>query len=128
MKRSISYIAVAATAATLLSSCDKSWLDPKPLSFFAPENTYVNSEGLEAALVAAERNMRHEFFGDGAPILTEMFTSDIAVNGKTDASSSMCDFITQMTPTGLGRFGRQQPDELVLVGGIQGYKVCQYGS
>lgn len=101
MKRSISYIAVAATAATLLSSCDKSWLDPKPLSFFAPENTYVNSEGLEAALVAAERNMRHEFFGDGAPILTEMFTSDIAVNGKTDASSSMCDFITQMTPTGL---------------------------
>ena len=101
MKRSISYIAVAATAATLLSSCDKSWLDPKPLSFFAPENTYVNSEGLEAALVAAERNMRHEYFGDGAPILTEMFTSDIAVNGKTDASSSMCDFITQMTPTGL---------------------------
>ena len=101
MKRSISYIAVAATAATLLSSCDNSWLDPKPLSFFAPENTYVNSEGLEAALVAAERNMRHEFFGDGAPILTEMFTSDIAVNGKTDASSSMCDFITQMTPTGL---------------------------
>lgn len=101
MKRTISYIAAAATAATLLCSCDKSWLDPKPLSFFAPENTYVNSEGLEAALVAAERNMRHEFFGDGAPILTEMFTSDIAVNGKTDASSSMCDFITQMTPTGL---------------------------
>lgn len=101
MKRSISYIAVAATAATLLSSCDKSWLEPKPLSFFAPENTYVNTEGLEAALVAAERNMRHEYFGDGAPILTEMFTSDIAVNGKTDASSSMCDFITQMTPTGL---------------------------
>lgn len=43
MKRSISYITFAA-AATLLCSCDKSWLEPKPLSFFAPENTYVNSE------------------------------------------------------------------------------------
>ena len=101
MKKSIKYIIPAAAVSLLLGSCDKSWLDPKPLSFFAPENTYVNSAGLEAALVAAERNMRHEFFGDGAPILTEMFTSDIAVNGKTDASSSMCDFITQMTPTGL---------------------------
>lgn len=101
MKKSIKYIIPATAAVLLLGSCDKSWLDPKPLSFFAPENTYINSAGLEAALVAAERNMRHEYFGDGAPILTEMFTSDIAVNGKTDASSSMCDFITQMTPTGL---------------------------
>ena len=102
MRKSIKHMIPAAAAALLLGSCDKSWLDPKPLSFFAPENTYINSEGLEAALVAAERNMRHEYFDDGAPILTEMFTSDIAVNGKTDASSSMCDFITQMTPTGLG--------------------------
>ena len=56
----------------MLNSCSD-WLDPKPLSFYSPENTYVDAAGLYAALTACERNMRHEFFGDGAPILTEMY-------------------------------------------------------
>ena len=61
----------------MLNSCSD-WLDPKPLSFYSPENTYVDAAGLYAALTACERNMRHEFFGDGAPILTEMYLTDIA--------------------------------------------------
>lgn len=65
----------------MLNSCSD-WLDPKPLSFYSPENTYVDAAGLYAALTACERNMRHEFFGDGAPILTEMYLTDIAVHGK----------------------------------------------
>ena len=69
----------------MLNSCSD-WLDPKPLSFYSPENTYVDAAGLYAALTACERNMRHEFFGDGAPILTEMYLTDIAVHGKTDES------------------------------------------
>lgn len=83
----------------VFNSCSDSWLNPKPLSFYTPENTYVNAEGLYSALVACERNMRHEFFGDGAPILTEMFTSDIAVHGKTDESGSLVDFDNNMLPT-----------------------------
>lgn len=81
------------------NSCSDSWLDPKPLSFYTPENTYVDAKGLYAALVACERNMRHEFFGDGAPILTEMYTSDVAVHGKTDESGSLVDFDNNMLPT-----------------------------
>lgn len=44
----------------MLNSCSD-WLDPKPLSFYSPENTYVDAAGLYAALTACERNMRHEF-------------------------------------------------------------------
>ena len=42
----------------MLNSCSD-WLDPKPLSFYSPENTYVDAAGLYAALTACERNMRH---------------------------------------------------------------------
>lgn len=42
--------------------------------------------------------MRHEFFTDGAPILTEMYTADIAVHGKTDESGSLVDFDNEMLP------------------------------
>lgn len=93
------YIALAVAALPLLSSCSDSWLDTKPLSIYTPENTYVDAEGLYAALVACERNMRHEFFGDGAPILTEMFTSDVAVNGMTDKSGPLMDFDSDLLPT-----------------------------
>lgn len=82
----------------LFNSCSDSWLEPKPLSFYSPENTYVDAAGLYSALVACERNMRHEFFGDGAPILTEMYTTDIAVHGKTDESGSLVDLDNEMLP------------------------------
>lgn len=29
----------------LTTGCKESWLDPKPLSFYTPENTYVDAEG-----------------------------------------------------------------------------------
>lgn len=61
------YLVLALAALPLLNSCSDSWLDPKPLSFYTPENTYVDAAGLYSALVACERNMRHEFFTDGAP-------------------------------------------------------------
>lgn len=83
----------------LFNSCSDSWLEPKPLSFYSPENTYVDAAGLYSALVACERNMRHEFFGDGAPILTEMYTTDIAVHGKTDESGSLVDLDNEMLPS-----------------------------
>lgn len=98
--KKITYIPLSlALAAALFSSCKESWLEPKPMSFFTPENTYVDADGLYAAVTACERNLRHEFFGDGAPILTEMYTSDICIHGKTDESSSLVDFDTQLLPS-----------------------------
>ncbi|MDR2627423.1 MAG: RagB/SusD family nutrient uptake outer membrane protein [Dysgonamonadaceae bacterium] len=75
---------VAIVCLALLAGCDESWLDPKPLSFYTPENAYVDAKGMYSALTACERNMRHEFFGDGAPIITDLITTDIAVEGTTD--------------------------------------------
>ena len=46
-----------------------------------------------------ERNMRHEYAAEYAPILTEIFTSDVAVHGKTDESGSLVDFDNYMLPT-----------------------------
>lgn len=92
------YIVLALATLPMLNSCSESWLEPKPLSFYSPENTYVNAEGLYAALTACERNMRHEYFGDGAPILTEMFLTDLAVHGKTDESASLVDLDNEMLP------------------------------
>ena len=83
----------------LTTGCKESWLDPKPLSFYTPENTYVDADGLYSAVVACERNMRHEYCAEYAPVLTEIFTSDVAVHGKTDESGSLVDFDNYMLPT-----------------------------
>ncbi|GAB3023186.1 RagB/SusD family nutrient uptake outer membrane protein [Spirosoma pulveris] len=82
-----------------LTSCDKSWLAPKPLSFFAPENTFNDPNGLRATLVACERNMRYEWYGDAPPLVTESIFSDIAVEGTTDKSGPAQNMDLQITPT-----------------------------
>jgi len=79
-------------------SCSKDWLKPEPKSFYTPEVALSNPEGLYAALTAAERNMRHEFFGDAAPIVTEMVQSDIAVEGTTDKAGPQMDMDISLLP------------------------------
>src|SRR5688572_22983281 len=67
-------------------SCNKEYLEPKPLSFYAPENTLNDAQGMRGALIACLRNMRYEWYGDGAPIITEHIFSEVAVEGTTDKS------------------------------------------
>ncbi|UZD23113.1 RagB/SusD family nutrient uptake outer membrane protein [Algoriphagus halophytocola] len=80
------------------SGCNEDWLEPQPLSFFSPENTYNEASGLWAALVACERNMRHEYTGDGSPILTEHIFTEVAVEGTTDKSGPAQDMNLLITP------------------------------
>ena len=35
----------------ILNSCSKKWLEPEPLSFFTPENVFVDEAGFESGLV-----------------------------------------------------------------------------
>lgn len=81
-----------------ISSCQEEWLEPKALSFFAPENTYNEKSGLWGALVACEKNMRHEFTGDNPPIVTEHIFSEVAVEGTTDKSGPAQDLNLMITP------------------------------
>ena len=81
-----------------ITGCSEDYLAPKPLSFYSPENTYINAEGLEAALVACAKNLREEWYGDGAPIITENIFSEVAVEGTTDKSGPAQNMNLQITP------------------------------
>lgn len=85
-------------AAFGVSSCKEDFLEPKPLSFYAPENTYTNAAGMKAALVAGLRNMRYEWYGDNPPIVTEHIFSEVAVEGTTDKSGPAQDLNLLITP------------------------------
>ncbi|WP_439484198.1 RagB/SusD family nutrient uptake outer membrane protein [Cyclobacterium plantarum] len=99
IKRSSFYLGLLASGMMLTTSgCDESWLEPKPLSFYAPENTFNSASGLWGALVACERNMRHEYTGDGPPILTEHIFTEVAIEGTTDKSGPAQDMNLLITP------------------------------
>jgi len=78
--------------------CKREFLEPKPLSFFTPEETFKSEQGLWATLVACERNMRLEFFGDAAPLVTEDIFSDVAVEGTTDKPGPAQNLDLAITP------------------------------
>lgn len=79
-------------------SCSEEYLEPKPLSFYAPENTYNNAEGMRAGLVACAKNLRGEWYGDAPPIITEMIFSEVAVEGTTDKSGPAQNLNHLITP------------------------------
>ncbi len=81
------------------TSCNEGWLEPEPLSFFAPENALVDAKGMYAALTACERNLRLEWYGDGSPIITELVFSEVCVEGTTDKPGPAQNLNIQITPT-----------------------------
>lgn len=97
-KRRISALVFTLGLVAAGTGCSEDWLETKELSFFIPENTFNTPEGLMATLVACERNMRYEWYGDGSPIITENIFSEIAVEGTTDKSGPAQDMNLQITP------------------------------
>jgi hypothetical protein len=79
--------------------CKDSYLEPKPLSFFAPENSLIDAKGMYAALTACERNMRYEWYGDASPIITELVFSEVCIEGTTDKPGPAQNLNIQITPT-----------------------------
>jgi hypothetical protein len=92
-------IVLLATLFISFASCSDDWLTPEALSFYTPENAYIDADGMYGALTACERNMRHEYFGDAAPIVTEYVFSDMCVEGTTDKSGPAQDLNLLITPT-----------------------------
>jgi len=79
-------------------SCSEEYLKPKPLSFYSPENTYIDAEGMRGALVACAINMREEWYGDAPPITTENIFSEGTVEGTTDKVGPAQNLNLQITP------------------------------
>lgn len=86
--------------AVVLSSaaCKKEFLEPKPLSFFAPAESFKTPGALLNVLSVCESSMRLEYLTTDAPIITELLFSEVAVHGKTDAASPAQNLNLQITP------------------------------
>ena len=80
-------------------------LDPEPLSFFAPENTFMDKEGLDALLITSRKRIKWEWFGDAfnagyceTPLVYEYAWSDLSVIGAPEVKE-IHNLETQLTPT-----------------------------
>ncbi|WP_313671948.1 RagB/SusD family nutrient uptake outer membrane protein [Sphingobacterium multivorum] len=98
LKKNILFSLCIGSMAVFTFSCSKDWLKPKPLSFYEPDVALADAQGMYSALTACERNMRHEFFGDAAPILTEIIQSEVAVEGTTDKAGPQMDMDIALLP------------------------------
>ncbi|MGB3108387.1 RagB/SusD family nutrient uptake outer membrane protein [Sphingobacterium siyangense] len=98
LKKNIIFSLCIGSMAFFTFSCSKDWLKPKPLSFYEPDVALADAQGMYSALTACERNMRHEFFDDAAPILTEIIQSEVAVEGTTDKAGPQMDMDIALLP------------------------------
>ncbi|WP_300596625.1 RagB/SusD family nutrient uptake outer membrane protein [Niabella sp.] len=100
MKRTIIYkkLLLISLMALILVACKKDWLQPKTLSLYEPSVTLTEPGSFYSTLAAGERNMRHEYFGDAAPILTEIMQSEVAVEGTTDKAGPQMDMDVSLLP------------------------------
>lgn len=89
---------LAVATLVLANGCKKSYLDPDYLSKYQPETSLNSVTAMKAALGALGANVRQEFVGDMAPIVTESIFSDVAVDGTTDKSTQAQDMDTRVTP------------------------------
>lgn len=92
------FIATFVVVLLVSQSCQKDWLKPKALSFYSPENTLIDESGFNAALAAIAKNVRDEWYGDGAPIITENLFSEGAVEGTTDKFGPAVNMNLLITP------------------------------
>lgn len=99
MKKNIKYFGLLSyLIIVVMASCNKDWLTPKPLSIYSPENTFVDKAGFTAGLAACAKTIRDEYFGDGAPMVTESDFTDIAVEGTDDKTGPAQNLDLQIRP------------------------------
>jgi len=91
-------LSVIAITTMALNGCKKDWLTPKPESIYSPENTLVDIAGFNAALAGCALNLRTEWYGDGAPMITELLFSEIAVDGTDDKAGPAQNLNLQIRP------------------------------
>jgi len=61
-----------------LSSCNKDWLKPEPLSFFSPENVFTDKAGFESLLITMRKDLKNENTGTIPNLTMEFAASDLA--------------------------------------------------
>ncbi|HTN36714.1 MAG TPA: RagB/SusD family nutrient uptake outer membrane protein [Arachidicoccus sp.] len=112
----------------IAGSCTKDYLKPKPLSFYTPESTYNTADGLRGALIACERNLRYNWSGDGAPEITQLIFSDIAVDGTDDKSGPAQNMDLQITPDAINSDNDDPDHNRIYYFWHQGYFDIKYAN
>ena len=78
MKNIIKTIFISGSLAVSMSACDSEWLKPQPLSFFSPENVYIDKAGFESLLITMRKDLRNENSGAMNYLIMETSASDLA--------------------------------------------------
>jgi starch-binding outer membrane protein, SusD/RagB family len=108
MKRLIHISLVLAIVLFTQTSCDTGWLKPEPLSFFSPENVFVDKAGFESLLITMRKDLKAESTANATlpmPNLTmEFAASDLAspwsqldFNNLTPNTDQYYRFLTMFT-------------------------------
>lgn len=82
-------------------SCEKGFVEIKPLSIFTPESIYKDEIGFKGVLVSLRKGLRFEYYGQVAAIGCEIISSDIAITANK-AADAIHNYNTQLMPTGTG--------------------------
>jgi len=82
-------------------SCSEEWLEPRPLSFYAPENVYIDQAGFEALIITMSKDVKSEHYGERATMDNDHAMSDVGVPGA-QANNVVKDFPQVLTPAGDG--------------------------
>jgi hypothetical protein len=101
MNRKNLFILLAVFTATISSCNDSRWLEPKPLSFYAPENVYIDEAGFNALLISMRKDLRAEHYDGRSPMVNEHAVSDLGAPLSLP-SVVVKDFASRLTPSGDG--------------------------
>lgn len=83
-------------------SCTDDWLEPEPLSFYAPENVFTDEAGFQSLLVSMRLDIRTDgFYINFSTFENQYCLSDLGVPGPIN-KKVVKDFVTQLTPAGDG--------------------------
>jgi starch-binding outer membrane protein, SusD/RagB family len=104
LNRKSAFLLLTAGTLAIAPACKKSYLQPDPLSFYEPGQTFTTRSGLDAAMAICDRHLRSywtyfEYTDLSLPISTEYMFSDMAVASKTDDGNIFADIATRLTPT-----------------------------
>lgn len=99
MKNKIKKISLPVILVLAITVCSCSdFLEPEPLSFYAPENVLTNEAGLQAVLDNGLKFLKTEYCRDNSALCWYLRFSDVAVDGATDGARPIQDLNNQMLP------------------------------
>jgi starch-binding outer membrane protein, SusD/RagB family len=61
------------------TACSEDWFKPQPLSFYSPENVFVDRDGVEGLLSTVRAGLRNEFQGGANRNITEYYWADLSL-------------------------------------------------